>query len=65
MDALREEAHAKGGIMLSHLGNHEWMNVIGEKVRVRWLHVYINRLCFCVVQATGGTYPNITAFYSF
>lgn len=29
MDQLREEAQAAGGMVLSHLGNHEWMNVIG------------------------------------
>jgi hypothetical protein len=29
MDKLREQALAAGGIVLSHLGNHEWMNVIG------------------------------------
>ena len=30
MDQLREEARLKGGHVLSHLGNHEWMNVIGD-----------------------------------
>ncbi|KAI0342803.1 Metallo-dependent phosphatase [Trametopsis cervina] len=44
MDALREEAHAKGGIMLSHLGNHEWMNVIGD-----WRYVHQSEI------ATFGT----------
>lgn len=29
MDKLRDQALAAGGIVLSHLGNHEWMNVIG------------------------------------
>ncbi|EPQ52810.1 Metallo-dependent phosphatase [Gloeophyllum trabeum ATCC 11539] len=28
MDKLREQAPAKGGQVLSHLGNHEWMNAI-------------------------------------
>ncbi|KAF5382177.1 hypothetical protein D9615_004405 [Tricholomella constricta] len=29
MDALRGQAAATGGSVLTHLGNHEWMNVIG------------------------------------
>ena len=29
MDKLRGQAYAAGGTVLSHLGNHEWMNVIG------------------------------------
>lgn len=29
MDKLRDQALATGGMVLSHLGNHEWMNVIG------------------------------------
>ena len=30
MDKLRDQALAAGGMVLSHLGNHEWMNVIGK-----------------------------------
>lgn len=30
MDSLREQAPQKGGTVLTHLGNHEWMNVIGD-----------------------------------
>lgn len=30
MDQLRAQALSTGGTVLSHLGNHEWMNVIGE-----------------------------------
>jgi hypothetical protein len=30
MDELRSQALAAGGMVLSHLGNHEWMNVIGK-----------------------------------
>lgn len=32
MDGLRSQAHAVGGEVLSHLGNHEYMNAIGEYV---------------------------------
>lgn len=35
MDKLRDQALAVGGMVLSHLGNHEWMNVIGD-----WRYVY-------------------------
>ena len=30
MDKLRGQAQAAGGQVLSHLGNHEWMNAIGD-----------------------------------
>jgi hypothetical protein len=30
MDQLRAQADAAGGTVVSLLGNHEWMNVIGE-----------------------------------
>lgn len=43
MDKLRSQAAAVGGTMLSHLGNHEWMNVIGmhsiHSARATYLHV--------------------------
>ena len=29
MEDLRVQAEAVGGRVLSHLGNHEWMNAIG------------------------------------
>ena len=29
MDSLRDQALAANGMVLSHLGNHEWMNAIG------------------------------------
>ncbi|KXN84765.1 hypothetical protein AN958_12192 [Leucoagaricus sp. SymC.cos] len=35
MDRLREQAAAVGGVVLSHLGNHEYMNAIGD-----WRYVY-------------------------
>ncbi|EAU83101.1 hypothetical protein CC1G_11185 [Coprinopsis cinerea okayama7 len=35
MDRLREQANQVGGTVLSHLGNHEWMNMIGD-----WRYVY-------------------------
>jgi hypothetical protein len=31
MERLREEAEEQGGLVLSNLGNHEWMNAIGKK----------------------------------
>jgi len=30
IEQLREQASAVGGNVLSHLGNHEWMNAIGD-----------------------------------
>jgi hypothetical protein len=30
MDRLRTQAASKGGVVLSHLGNHEVMNSIGD-----------------------------------
>lgn len=30
MDKLREQASSTGGVVLSHLGNHEWMNALGK-----------------------------------
>ena len=43
MDKLRSQAAAVGGTVLSHLGNHEWMNVIGMysiySLRATYLHV--------------------------
>lgn len=30
MDQLRDQARHVGGVFLSLLGNHEWMNAIGE-----------------------------------
>ncbi|KAF9446825.1 Metallo-dependent phosphatase [Macrolepiota fuliginosa MF-IS2] len=47
MDRLRGQASAVGGIVLSHLGNHEWMNAIGD-----WRYVYPSEL------ATFGTIAN-------
>lgn len=35
MDTLRAEAAQEGSTVLSHLGNHEWMNAIGD-----WRYVY-------------------------
>ncbi|KAG8213293.1 Metallo-dependent phosphatase-like protein [Butyriboletus roseoflavus] len=34
MEDLREQAHGMGGEMISILGNHEWMNAIGEYIYV-------------------------------
>jgi hypothetical protein len=32
MDRLRSQAAHAGGVVLSHLGNHEWMNAIGASL---------------------------------
>lgn len=37
MEELREQALQQGGNVLSHVGNHEWMNVIGTS------HCYLHR----------------------
>lgn len=42
MDKLRDQAKAVGGTVLSHLGNHEWMNVIGD-----WRYVNAWMIVFC------------------
>ncbi|KAF8972208.1 Metallo-dependent phosphatase-like protein [Flammula alnicola] len=39
MDRLRAQAARVGGAVLSHLGNHEWMNAIGD-----WRYVYPSEL---------------------
>ncbi|TFK92640.1 Metallo-dependent phosphatase [Polyporus arcularius HHB13444] len=39
MDKLRDQASAVGGTVLSHLGNHEWMNVIGD-----WRYVHASEI---------------------
>lgn len=39
MENLRSQAAEVGGTVLSHLGNHEWMNAIGD-----WRYVYPSEL---------------------
>ncbi|KAH9481721.1 hypothetical protein JR316_0006248 [Psilocybe cubensis] len=39
MERLRAQAAEVGGTVLSHLGNHEWMNAIGD-----WRYVYPSEL---------------------
>jgi len=39
MDQLRGQAKKEGAVVLSHLGNHEWMNAIGD-----WRYVYPSEL---------------------
>ncbi|KAH9960883.1 Metallo-dependent phosphatase-like protein [Russula dissimulans] len=40
MEDLRSQAQSFGGQVLSHLGNHEWMNAIGEYSSVLHRYVY-------------------------
>ena len=37
MDRLRSQALRAGGVILSHLGNHEWMNAIGTTSSINLL----------------------------
>ncbi|KAJ3758991.1 Metallo-dependent phosphatase-like protein [Lentinula raphanica] len=47
MEKLREQAPSTGGVVLSHLGNHEWMNAIGD-----WRYVYPSEIkTFGTVEA--------------
>ncbi|THH28332.1 hypothetical protein EUX98_g5863 [Antrodiella citrinella] len=39
MDKLRGQAQTVGGTVLSHLGNHEWMNIIGD-----WRYVHASEI---------------------
>lgn len=40
MNNLREQARAVGGDVLSHLGNHEFMNSIG----IYWVFLVVTKL---------------------
>ena len=51
MDKLRDQALAAGGMILSHLGNHEWMNVIGMSSETR---TRSTTLQVVLPQVTGG-----------
>ena len=39
MDKLREQASAVGDTVLTHLGNHEWMNAIGTNIALHDLDI--------------------------
>ena len=55
MEDLRSQAQRAGGQMLSHLGNHEWMNAIGQcaiNYSVTTLYPFSDDPD---VQAIGGT----------
>ena len=41
MERLREQASAVGGTVLSHLGNHEWMNAIGDWRYICLLQLFV------------------------
>lgn len=56
MEDLREQAHGVGGEVISLLGNHEWMNAIGE-----WLTAYAWQTLTSIIQVTGGNCPESSA----
>lgn len=51
MEKLRVQAHHAGGEVLSHLGNHEWMNVIGKTIRL--IEIFMTHVMDS--QVTGGS----------
>lgn len=57
MEKLRDQARSAGGDVVSHLGNHEWMNLLG----VLSSHAYVSlfNLIHRLLQLIGGetSYP--------
>lgn len=56
MEDLREQAHGVGGEVITLLGNHEWMNAIGE-----WVTAYALQTLTHTFQVTGGNCPASSA----
>ena len=40
MDRLRSQALRTGGVVLSNLGNHEWMNAIGKVLQLTYYIIF-------------------------
>lgn len=54
MDKLRDQAEAVGGTVLSHLGNHEWMNAIGDW---RYVHTVYYLVFTLERELLGAVHP--------
>ena len=54
MEKLRSQAIAAGGSVVSHLGNHEWMNLLGSSSFVDPDFKVRNSSNILSLQGTGG-----------
>lgn len=55
MERLRSQTHEGGGTMLSILGNHEWMNAIGNLLSFPITFGILLTTCF---QEIGGKWTS-------
>ena len=58
MEKLRSQAISAGGSVVSHLGNHEWMNLLGSSSFVDPGLKVFNSSNILSLQGTGGKLAN-------